>query len=315
MTSRRLIRIKVLQLLYAYTKRDGATINEVEKDLFKSINKTTELYYHVFLLLSEIQRRAFLKMDAARNRLLATKEDLNPNMRFIENPVIRQIANNRKFKTYVATNHISFNDTPEIINILHDKLTKQEFFQEYMEKPTVTYDDHKQLVLNIISEIFADDEDLDETLETKSAYWNDDLEFVLGIAYKTVKRMQENFNEDSTLFIALYNEEEDFDFARTIYRKSVLDMRENFEIIDRYTNNWDLERISDIDKLIMDIAISELKYLPSIPVKVTLDEYIEISKNYGTTKSSGFINGILDKIVSELQEKGEIKKIGRGLME
>lgn len=301
--------------MYAYAKKDGATINEVEKDLFKSITKTTDLYYHVFLLLTEIQRKAFLKMDAARNRLLATKEDLNPNMRFIENPVIRQIGNNRKFRTYVTTNYISFNDTPEIIDILHDKVVKQEFFQTYMSKPSVTYEDHKQLVLDIITEIFADDEDLDETLEIKSPYWNDDLEFVLGIAYKTIKRMKKEFNEDSVFFLALYNDEEDLDLAKTLYRKSVLDMSANFELIDRYTNNWDLERISDIDKLIMDIAISELKYFPSIPIKVTLDEYIEISKNYGTTKSSGFINGILDKIVTELQEKGEIKKIGRGLME
>ena len=315
MTSRRLIRIKVLQLLYSYTKKDGATINEIEKELFKSINKTTELYYHVFLLLTDIQRRAFLKIDAARNKLLATPEDLNPNTRFIENPVIRQIAHNRKFKTYVSTNYVSFNDTPELINILYDKLTGLDFFKAYMEQPSVDYEAHKQLVLDIISNLFADDEDLDEALENKNIFWNDDLEFVLSIAYKTVKRMKREFNEDTVFFLSLYNEEEDFDLAKTLYRRSVLDMHPNMDLINQYTNNWDLDRISDIDKLVMDIAISELRYFPSIPVKVTLNEYIDISKNYGTEKSGGFINGILDKIVSELQEKGEINKMGRGLMD
>lgn len=304
-----------MQLLYSYAQKDGATINEIEKDLFKSINKTTELYYHIFLLLTDIQRRAYLKMDAARNRLLALPEDLHPNMRFIENPVIRQIANNRKFKTYVSTNYVSFNDTPEIINNLYNKLTETDYFKTYMEAPQMDYDGHKQLVLDILCNLFADDEDLDEVLENKSIFWNDDLEFVLSMVYKTVKRMKREFNENTVFFLALYNEEEDLDLAKTLYRKSVLDMHPNMDLINKYTNNWDLERISDIDKLIMDIAISELRYFPSIPVKVTLNEYIEISKNYGTEKSSGFINGILDKIVSELQEKGEIQKMGRGLME
>lgn len=304
-----------MQLLYSYEKKEDATINEIEKDLFKSINKTTDLYYHILLLLTDIQRRAFLKMDAARNRLLATPEDLNPNTRFIENPVIRQIANNRKFKTYVATNYVSFNDTPELINGMYNKLTELDFFKAYMDAPLMNYEGHKQLVLDILSDLFADDADLDETLENKSIFWNDDLELVLSMVYKTVKRMRREFNEDSIYFLALYNEEEDFELAKTLFRKSVLDMRSNMELINKYTNNWDLDRISDIDKLIMDIAISELKYFPSIPIRVTLNEYIEVSKCYGSDKSSGFINGILDKIVTELQEIGEILKTGRGLME
>ena len=237
-----------MQLLYSYEKKEDATINEIEKDLFKSINKTTDLYYHILLLLTDIQRRAFLKMDAARNRLLATPEDLNPNTRFIENPVIRQIANNRKFKTYVATNYVSFNDTPELINGMYNKLTELDFFKAYMDAPLMNYEGHKQLVLDILSDLFADDADLDETLENKSIFWNDDLELVLSMVYKTVKRMRREFNEDSIYFLALYNEEEDFELAKTLYRKSVLDMRSNMELINKYTNNWDLDRISDIDR-------------------------------------------------------------------
>ena len=159
-----------MQLLYSYEKKEDATINEIEKDLFKSINKTTDLYYHILLLLTDIQRRAFLKMDAARNRLLATPEDLNPNTRFIENPVIRQIANNRKFKTYVATNYVSFNDTPELINGMYNKLTELDFFKAYMDAPLMNYEGHKQLVLDILSDLFADDADLDETLENKNIF-------------------------------------------------------------------------------------------------------------------------------------------------
>ncbi len=315
MTSRRLIRIKVLQLLYSYTKKEGVTITEVERDLFKSITKSTDLYYHVFLLITEIQRRAFLKIDAARNRKLASQRELNPNTRFIDNPVINQIANNRKFKSYVSTNLVSLNECQDVVALLHDRMMEMDFFKLYMSKPSVTYEDHKKLVLDMITELIAEDEDFDQAMEEKNIFWNDDFELVLSIVYKTVKNMKENYSEDTVFFISLYNEEEDLSFAKTLFRKSILDMKENLELVDQFTTNWELDRISDMDKLIMDAAICELKYFPSIPVKVTLDEYIEISKNYCSPKSSGFINGVLDKTVALLKEKNEIRKVGRGLME
>ena len=315
MTSRRLIRIKVLQLLYSYTKKEGVTITEVERDLFKSITKSTDLYYHIFLLITEIQRRAFLKIDAARNRKLASQRELNPNTRFIDNPVINQIANNRKFKTYVSTNLISLNECQDVVALLYDRLLEMDFFKLYMSKPSLTYEDHKKLVLDMITDLIAEDEDFDQAMEEKNIFWNDDFELVLSIVYKTVKNMKESYTEDTVFFISLYNEEEDLSFAKTLFRKSILDMKENLELVDQFTTNWELDRISDMDKLIMDAAICELKYFPSIPVKVTLDEYIEISKNYCSPKSSGFINGVLDKTVALLKEKNEIRKVGRGLME
>lgn len=301
--------------MYSYTKKEGVTITEVERDLFKSITKSTDLYYHVLLLITEIQRRAFLKIDAARNRKLATQKDLNPNTRFIDNPVINQIANNRKFKTYVSTNLVSLNECPDVIASLHDKLVESEFYGEYMNKSTATYEDHKQFVLDMLVELIAPDEDFSQAMEEKNIYWNDDFELVLSIVYKTIKYMKENYSEDTVYFISLYNEDEDYDFAKTLFRKSILDMKENLELVDQFTTNWELDRISDMDKLIMDAAIIELKYFPSIPVKVTLDEYIEISKTYCSPKSSSFINGVLDKAVILLKEKNEIRKIGRGLME
>ncbi|WP_294141796.1 transcription antitermination factor NusB [uncultured Sanguibacteroides sp.] len=315
MTSRRLIRIKVLQLLYAFSKKEGNTIAEAEKDLFKSISKSTDLYYHIFLLITEIQRKAFLKIDAAKNRKAPTQKDLNPNVRFVENPVIAQIANNRKFKTYINTNLISLNDSPEIITKLYNRLTELECYKTYMEKPNISYEDHKKMVLDMIVDLIAQDEEFFETMEEKNIFWNDDFDLVLSIVYKTVKNMKSSFKEEDLFFIALYNEEEDYDFAKTLFRKTILDKDTNTEIIDKFAHNWEVDRISDMDKLIMSAAISELKYFPSIPVKVTLDEYIEISKSYCSPKSSGFINGVLDKVVALLKENNEIQKIGRGLME
>lgn len=315
MTSRRLIRTKVLQLLYAYTKKEGATIVDVEKDLFKSISKSTDLYYHIFLLITEIQHKAFLKIDAARNRRLATKEDLNPNTRFIDNPVIKQIADNRKFKTYIKSNLISLSDCPEIITMLLNKLLESEFYQEYMNKPAVSYSDHKKLVLDMIEELIAQDDDFDLAMEEKNIFWNNDAELVFSMAYKTVKNLKKENREDDLIFLAIFDEEEESEFAKQLFRQTIRDIEGNTQLIDQFTQNWDIERISDIEKLIMNMAITELKHFPSIPVKVTFDEYIEITKAYCSGKSSSFVNGVLDKILVLLQEKDEVKKMGRGLME
>lgn len=305
----------MLQLLYAYTKKEGSIIADTEKDLLKSITKSTDLYYHIFLLITEIQHKAFLKIDAARNRRMASEADLNPNTRFIDNPVIAQIAGNRKFKTYVKSNLISLTDCPEVITLLLNRLFEADFYKEYMEKSSVSYENHKQLVLDMISELIAPDEDFYQAMEEKNIFWNDDFELALSIAYKTVKNLKPEQSEEDLIFISLYSDEEDEEYAKVLFRKTILGIKENTEIIDSYTHNWDIERVSDMEKLIMNMAITELKYFPSIPVKVTFDEYIEIAKSYCSGKSSSFINGVLDKVLVQLQEKGEVKKMGRGLME
>lgn len=315
MTSRRLIRIKVLQLLYAYSKKEGTSLAEIERDLLKSIEKSTDLYYQVLLLLTELRHKAFLKIDAAKNRHVVTEADLHPNTRFIDNPVFSILAGNKKFKTYLLNHPISWNENPEIVGFFYNALTESAVYAEYMAKKEVTFEDHKQLVLKLFTDIIVPNDIFYQTLEDKNIYWNDDFELVLSIVYRTLKSIQENTTEDDTILFPVYNTQDDTDFARTLLRKTVNEEEENIRIIDRFIRNWEIERISDIDKLIMATALSELKHFPSIPVKVTLDEYIEISKSYSSPKSGAFINGVLDKAVLMLKETDQIKKTGRGLME
>ena len=190
-----------------------------------------------------------------------------------------------------------------------------ESFQNYMNKEEVTFDDHKKLVLEMVAELIAPSEEFLDAMEEKCIYWNDDFEFVLSMVYKTVKNIKEGTPESESIFISLYNAEEELEFAKTLFRKAILDATINDSMIEKYTINWEVDRISDIDQLILYAAITELKYFPSIPIKVTFDEYIEISKSYSTGKSGSFINGVLDKILAQLQENNEIQKTGRGLME
>lgn len=315
MTSRRLIRIKVLQLLYSYIKKEDITLAEIERDLLKSISKSTDLYYQTLLLLTDIRRSAFLKIDTARNRRFASNQDLNPNTCFIDNPVFDILENNNKIQSYIHTNLISWNDTPETITYFYNKIIESDLYSQYMRQKQHTFEDHKKIILDIFTEIIAQDDAFFQVLEEKSIYWNDDFELVFSIVHKTLKNVKENGQKDDDITYPIYNIEEDTEFAKKLLRKTILEHSENIQIVDKFTHNWEIERISDTDKLIMSSAIAELKHFPSIPVKVTLDEYIEISKSYSSVKSGAFINGVLDKAVAMLKESNELVKTGRGLME
>ena len=289
MTSRRLIRIKVLQLLYAYSKKESATLAEIERDLLKSMSKSTDLYYETLLLITEVRRKAFQKIDTARNRRFASNVDLNPNTRFIDNP--------------------------ETVLYFYNKLIEWSKYQKYMHQKSPSFEQHKQIVLDLFSELIIQDEMFYQTMEEKSIFWNDDFELVLSIVYKTLWHLQEKMREEDDILYPIYKKDEDFEYARTLMRKAFYEYNANMEIIDKFTYNWELDRISEMDKLIMSCAISELKHFPSIPVKVTLDEYIEISKTYSSPKSGAFINGVLDKAVALLKDTNEIVKAGRGLLD
>lgn len=286
----------------------------MERELLKSISKSTDLYYETLLLLTEIQHKAYLKIDAGRNKRLASESDLHPNTHFIDNPLLKKISGNKRFQSYIHNNLISWNDNPEVIFYFYNKLIESDFYQNYMHLKKSDFESHRELAINLFSLIIGD-ELYFQTLEEKNIFWNDDFELVLSLVHKTLKNIPEDATEDSNILFNIYKGEEDTEFARTLYRKTLLENEENIKLIDKFTYNWEIERISDTDKLIMSCAISELKYFPSIPVKVTLDEYIEISKSYSSPKSGAFINGVLDKVVALLKDSGQIIKTGRGLVE
>lgn len=304
-----------MQLLYAFSKKENATLADIERDLLQSISKSTDLYYETLLLITEIRRKAFLKIDTARNRRFPSNIDLNPNTRFIENPVFDIIEKNRKFQYYINNNMISWNDMQETILYFYNRLLEWPVYQKYMHQKEVNFDMHKQLVLDMFSELIIQDELFYQILEEKSIFWNDDFELVLSIVYKTLWHLKANITEEDEILYPVYKPQEDTEFARTLMRKAFNEYNKNIQIIDKFTYNWELDRISEMDKLIMACAISELKNFPSIPVKVTLDEYIEISKTYSSPKSGAFINGVLDKAVALLKDTNEIVKTGRGLID
>lgn len=313
MISRRLLRIKALMALYAFNRREDDDIALAEKELLFSIEKTYELYHYLLLLILEVADVAAEKIDQALQKRMPTPEDLNPKRRFIDNQVIAQLRKNKAFNDYISSKKLSWVNYPHIPRLLFNKMIAWEVYEEYMSSEVHSYSADKKFIVNLVTKLFAESEDLESNFEEQSIYWNDDTEYVIVMIEKTLKKFKGD-NDDNAPLMPLYKNREDEDFVKILFRKAVLHTKQCSELIENNTTNWEVERIALMDILVMQLAITEIIEFQEIPVKVTLNEYIEIAKYYCTPKSSTFVNGILDNIVKEIREKGLFKKSGKGLI-
>ena len=208
---------------------------------------------------------------------------------------------------------LTWENDNDLIRKLYFSLAEQDFFLDYMNAPVNTYADDRSVVEDILKYVVLGNEDIEYLLEEQSIYWNDDIDFVVSMILKTFKKFKE-YSDERQALLPMYKDEEDLQFAKDLYRKVVLNHKDNEVLIKQHTVNWDIERIAFIDNLILELALTEFLYFPSIPTKVTLNEYIELSKYYSTEKSRNFINGILDKALKDLKKTDQIHKAGRGLI-
>ena len=308
MINRVLLRIKIVQILYSYYKSDSKSLPVAEKELFHSIEKTYDLYYHLLQLSIEITRFAADRIETKRNKLRPTEEDLHPNTRFIDNSFVDQLSKNIQFNEYLQANKLSWVNDSEIIKLLFDQIVASDFYAEYMNAPSADYAADKDIWRKIFKKIILQSEDLDDSIQDQNIYWTDDIEMVVSFIIKTIKRF-DIANGDEQPLLPMFKDEEDAEFARILLR-SVLTKGETYRtMIDANTQNWELDRIAFMDIVIMEVALAELMGFPSIPVNVTLNEYIEIAKTYSTEKSGTFINGVLDNIVGQLKKENKLIKI------
>lgn len=312
MFSRRFLRIKVVKSLYAHFKSEQSSAAVSEKNLIHSIDKAYDLYFQMLALIADVRRYAEERIEIARNKKLPTKEDLNPNMRFVENEVIEQLDSSKVLDDYLSKHSLGWNRYPELVKHLYNKMIESDYYKAYMSLPSLTYKDDLNLVQDFYINTVQDDEMLEAVVEEQSILWADDVDFSLIMVIRTLEACRQNQAE--LPLQKKYKNEDDRDFAIELFQRTVINFNEYQEYIERFTQNWDVERIAFLDNLIIATAMAELIAFDSIPVKVTMDEYIEISKYYSTTGSSTFINGVLDKIVVSLTEEGRIVKHGRGLL-
>ena len=313
MISRRLLRIKALMALYAFNRREDENLAQAETELMFSIGKSYDLYHYLLLLVLEVADIATEKIDQALQKRMPSHEDLNPKKRFIDNQVISQLRRNIEFKSYISSKKLSWVNNSHIPRLLYSKMIVWEAYEEYMKAENNNYLSDKKFITRLITELFSTSEDLCSNLEEQSIYWNDDMEYISSMVEKTIKKFKADSGE-KTLLMPLFRNDEDEEFVKILFRKAILHSKKCSELIDKNSTNWEVDRIALMDILVMQLAITEILEFPEIPVKVTLNEYIEIAKYYCTSKSSTFVNGILDNIVKEIRDEGLFNKYGRGLV-
>ncbi len=313
MLSRRLLRIKVLQIFYSHNKVEGKTSRQSENDLLYSINKSNELFYFLILLLFDVRDYACDVIELASQKKRPSPEDLDPNTRFIDNQLIKQLKTNRILVSFLKKHRLSWANNPEIVKKLYYYIVDTETYSQYMNEWEAGYESDKKLVISLYQDLVLNFEELYVSLEEQSIYWLDDIDFIIKMIIKSIKKMTPGYNEESIILADAENEE-DIEFARLLLRKAISSQENYIEYIEEAARNWELERIAEIDRMIMILAITEVVEFSTIPSKVTMNEFIEIAKNFSTRKSSQFINGILDSIFEKLRKEKKINKQGRGLI-
>lgn len=312
MLNRRHIRVKVMQSIYAMHQKSSDDIEKEEKFLRQSIDNIKDLYLIMLTSMTEIRKKEIVFLDASSKKHLATPEEKNPNKKFVNNAVLQLLEENSSLNSALEKrkiNNWSMND--DYILILLNGIKQSKLFEKYMSTNKSSFEEDKQFVIDMFTELIAPNEKLYEYLEDDKLTWIDDIPLVNTQILKQLQQISENsdFNVPK-----LYKDEEDKEFVSLLFRKTVLN---EVELAKQYidkTPNWDADRIAEIDTIILKMAICEFFKFPSIPIKVTINEYLEIAKEYSTPKSSIFINGILDNLVKEFQTQNKIVKTGRGLM-
>lgn len=302
MINRVLIRAKVVQMLYAYmVSKDSMTLTTAKKELTKSLDKSYELYNALLKLMIELTDVQDLRLDEAKHKFLPTEEDLNPNMRFVENEFVKRLRADQTLADFVDDKKINWRDDELFVRLLLDKILRSEEYQEYMKMPKTSLVRDGEVWYQLMKKVVLPDENLLEHLQSMSVYYtDDDLQIMGQFVMKTIRRFED---EEAQPILPQYKNDDDSKFGEQLFSKAVAEMEENNSYIDQFvkTEKWDVERIALMDRVVMCTALTEIRNYPSIPVNVSLNEYIELAKDYSTPRSGQFVNGILNAVVNKLR--------------
>jgi len=311
MLNRRHIRIKVLQAFYAFSQSNNDDLVSGEKEFMHSMKKIYDLYIYLIQIYIPLKRLANIKIEEAKRSFLE-KDKQAFSKAFVSNNIIKSLESSSQLKKTAADLKINWEgvEENELIKKLYKSIYTSPSFQDILNSESSNFDDQKFHLINLFKEEICNFELMHHFFDEKSIYWQDDLDHVSSMVIKTLKSIDADL---SFKVMPLWKEDEK-EFALNLFRQAILNKSSNDSLLQKYSKNWESERLAKMDSLLMNLAITEAKEFSSIPLKVTLNEYIEISKYYSTPKSNGFINGILDKIFEDFKKDGKLKKVGRGLI-
>ena len=306
MINREIIRIKIVQLTYAYYQNGSKNIDSAEKELFFSLSKAYDLYNHLLALIVAVTKEARRRLDVLQTKA-AREGTEQPSGKFAFNRFALQLEGNKQLSEFVETQKRTWADEPEFVGRLFEQIEQSQMYKDYMESDTDDYAADRELWRRIYRTLIQENDDLDTLLEEQSLYWNDDKEVVDTFVLKTIKRFDEKNGSRQDL-LPEYDSEEEKDYARKLFRATIMNANEYQRMMSDTSRNWDFSRLAYMDVIIMQIAIAEMMTFPNIPVSVTINEYVDLAKVYSTYKSSGYINGMLDAIARHLIHEGLLLK-------
>lgn len=307
MLNRRHLRVKVLQTLYAFFQSGNDSLSAGEKELLLSIDKIYDLYLYQLSLIIEVRQQTERLLEDKKNKKKPSPEDLNPNTRFVDNKCLLQITESQSIQQKLQERKISWGGNPDIPRKIMTKFISSNDFKTYLQDSNPSFEKDRELIIKLLKYYICEFELLHSFYEETSIYWIDDWELVNKMIIKGLKALEQG-DEKQFKLMDLYKDLDDKRFARDLFKKTIVNDEQFAPLIASKTQNWDIERIALMDIIIMKMALSEIMKFPEIPVKVSLNEYIELSKMYSTPKSKVFVNGVLDKLVEELIETNKINK-------
>jgi len=306
MINRTLVRTKVVQNVYAFIKDEDRTLLTAQKELLVSFDSTYNLYFILLSLVNELTTYAERHLDDLEEKAVAMHQTFTCNRHFVDNKFAAQLFQNRQLRRAMQEKNLNLNALFSAIKPLYDQIENSDFYKAYMAKKEVTYEDDKQLWKQIFTVIFPENEVLENALEDlelslgqRNATWTTDLNVILSYTIKTIKQFKEDNGEDQPLQ-EMFSDEEELAFATSLLRTTITHKEEYTQLISSYLQNWDISRLADMDSVLLLTAVAELLNFPNIAKEITLNEYIELAKEYSSDNSAAFINGILDKIARKI---------------
>lgn len=314
MLNRRHIRIKVMQTLFAFDGNEASNFNTDQKFLMESMDGMYDLYLLMMSLFIEIHKKSEDQYKKLQNRLSVDSNKVKPTKHLVNNKLLLKISNNKFLLESITNRKINLWDLDfEYVDIIYKNIVKSDLFSTYTKKQNPNFEDDKYFIVEIFKTIIASNDKLYDYLEDKKITWIDDLPIINTNLLKLLKQVKSN-SSDGYFLPELYKDDDDKQFAIQLFQKTILNKAELSQAMVGKTTNWDSDRLANIDSLLITMAICEFQKFPSIPIKVTINEYLEIAKEYSTPKSSTFINGVLDNLAKEYQNNGSLNKVGRGLV-
>ena len=300
-----------MQALYSFFQHEKGHTATFEKELFKSLDKIQELYLSILALVNDLHHMALMVIDESKNKHRPNAEDLDPNLKFVNNTLLMSLSKNQDLKDQIEKRKISWQNDSDVVRRIFNEIRNGEEYKAYLALDHAGIKEDRDFIISVITEYLSENEVLIGLFEDRNIHWADDT----FVAFNSVIRNFEDFNGEFKMQALLKDEKDDLEFMSSLFNKTIIYHQQFEELIGKHTQNWEVERIANMDMLLMEMALAEILYIPNVPVKASLNEYIDISKEYSTPNSKTFVNGVLDKIIAELKRDNKINKTGRGLKE